>query len=153
MTTSSTAALINPGFLSVLGGGIGAILLYAVLGVLLMLLGFYAVDITTPGKLNRMVRDGLPNAVIVTAAGMVSMAFIVVVAIYTSVGSLTEGLLASLVFGLVGIIAQVGGVRLLEWVTGIDIGAVLTADRVRPQAFVVSAAHLALGLVVAVAIL
>jgi len=149
----TSAALINPGFLSVIGSGIGAILLYAVLGVLLMLLGFYAVDLTTPGKLNRMVRDGLPNAVIVTAAGMVSMAFIVVVAIYTSVGTLTEGLLASLIFGLVGIIAQVGGVRLLEWVTGIDIGSVLTADRVRPQAFVVSAAHVALGLVVAAAIL
>ena len=136
-----TLAQIGPGFAEVIGRGIGAILLYAVLGVLLMLLGFYAVDLTTPGKLNRMVRDGLPNAVIVTAAGMVSMAFIVVVAIWGSTG------------GLVGIVAQVGGVRLLEWVTGIDIGAVLAADRVRPQAFVVSAAHLALGLVVAVAIL
>jgi len=148
-----TTALIDPGFLSVIGRGIGAILLYAVLGVLLMLLGFYAVDLTTPGKLNRMVRDGLPNAVVVTAAGMVSMAFIIVVAIYTSSGALTEGLLSSLVFGLVGIVAQVSGVRLLEWVTGIDIGAVLAADHLRPQAFVVSAAHLTLGLVVAVAIL
>ena len=148
-----TLALINPGFFSVIGSGIGAILLYAVLGVLLMLLGFYAVDITTPGKLNRMVRDGLPNAVAVTSAGMVSMAFIVVVAIYSSVGSLAEGLLASLIFGVVGILAQVGGVRLLEWVTGIDIGEVLAADRLRPQAFVVAAAHVALGLVVAVAIL
>src|SRR5687768_1166902 len=113
--------MISQGFWSVIGTGVGAILLYAVLGVLLMLLGFWAVDITTPGKLNRMVRDGLPNAVIVTAAGMVSMAFIVVVAIYASSGALLEGLLASLVFGLVGIVAQVGGVRLLEWVTGIDI--------------------------------
>jgi hypothetical protein len=148
-----TLAQIGPGFAEVIGRGIGAILLYAVLGVLLMLLGFYAVDLTTPGKLNRLVRDGLPNAVVVTAAGMVSMAFIVVVAIYTSTGGLIEGLLASLIFGLIGIVAQVGGVRLLEWVTGIDIGAVLAADRIRPQAFVVSAAHLALGLVVAVAIL
>jgi hypothetical protein len=145
--------MISPDFWSVIGTGIGAILLYAVLGVLLMLLGFYAVDVTTPGKLNRMVRDGLPNAVVVTSAGMVSMAFIVVVAIYASSGVLLEGLLASLVFGLVGIIAQVGGVRLLEWVTGIDIGAVLAEPRIRPQAFVVAAAHLALGLVVAVAIL
>jgi hypothetical protein len=100
-----------------------------------------------------MVRSGLPNAVVVTAAGMVSMAFIVVTAIYSASGVLLEGLLASLIFGLVGIIAQVGGVRLLEWVTGIDIGAVLAAERVQPQAYVVSAAHLALGLVVAVAIL
>ena len=43
--------------------------------------------------------------------------------------------------------------RLLEWVTGIDIGAVLEAERLQPQAFVVAAAHVALGLVVAVAIL
>ena len=148
-----TLAQIDPGFFAVLGRGIGAIVLYAVLGVLLMLLGFYAVDLTTPGKLNRLVRDGRPNAVIVTAAGMVSMAFIVVVAIYASSGALTEGLLASLVFGLIGMLAQVGGVRLLEWVTGIDIGAVLAAERVQPQAFVVSGAHVALGLVVAVAIL
>jgi hypothetical protein len=148
-----TLAQIGPGFFSLIAQGIGAILLYAVLGVLLMLLGFYAVDLTTPGKLNRLVREGLPNAVVVTAAGMVSMAFIVVVAIYTSSGALLEGLLASLIFGLVGMLAQVGGVRLVEWVAGIDIGAVLAAERVRPQAFVVAAAHVALGLVVAVAIL
>jgi Domain of Unknown Function (DUF350) len=144
---------LTPEFFAIIGRGIGAILLYAVLGVLLMLLGFYAVDVTTPGKLNRMVRDGLPNAVLVTAAGMVSMAFIVVTAIWASSGSLLEGLLSSLIFGLVGIVVQVGGVRLLEWVTGIDIGAVLAADTVRPQAYVVAAAHVALGLVVAVAII
>jgi len=148
-----TLALIDPGFFSVIGRGVGAILLYAVLGVLLMLLGFWAVDITTPGPLNRMVRDGLPNAVIVTAAGMLSTAFIVVVAIFSSSGALLEGLIASLIFGVVGIIGQVVGARLIEWVTGIDIGGVLADGRVRPQAFVVSAAHLALGLVVAVAIL
>jgi hypothetical protein len=146
-------AQLDAGYFSVIGRGIGAILLYAVLGVLLMLLGFWAVDITTPGKLNRLVRDGLPNSVIVTSAGMVSMAFIVVVAIWTSSGALLEGLITSLVFGLVGIIAQVAGVRLLEWVTGIDIGEVLAAREVRPQAWVVAAAHVALGLVVAVAII
>jgi hypothetical protein len=146
------AAAVGPGFLPVIGRGIGAILLYAVLGVLLMLLGFWAVDVTTPGKLNRMVRDGLPNAVLVTAAGMVSMAFIVVTAIWSSSGTLLEGVLGALVFGLVGIVVQVAGVRLLEWVTGIAIGRVLAAETLQAQAFVVAAAHLALGLVVAVAI-
>lgn len=146
-------AQIDTAFFSLIGRGVGAILLYAIVGVLLMLLGFYAVDVTTPGKLYRMVRDGLPNAVLVTAAGMISMAFIVVVAIYASSGALAEGLLATLIFGLVGIVAQVGGVRLLEWVTGIDIGAVLKAEQLQPQAFVVAAAHVALGLVVAVAVL
>lgn len=147
------AQAIAPEFFPFVGRGVGAILLYAVLGTLLMLLGFYAVDLTTPGKLYRMVQAGLPNAVIITAAGMVSMAFIVVVAIYTSSGSLLEGLLQTLIFGLVGILAQVGGVRLLEWITGIDIGAALTAEVVRAETFVVASAHIALGLVVAVAVL
>jgi hypothetical protein len=145
-------AAIGPGFAHVIGRGIGAILLYAVLGVLLMLLGFWAIDITTPGKLNRMVRQGLPNSVLVTAAGMISVAFIVVTAIWSSTGTLLEGLLEALIFGLVGIIAQVGGVRLMEWVTGIEIGAVLRSEVLEPEAWVVAAAHVALGLVVAVAI-
>lgn len=144
---------LDAGFFSTVGRGIGAILLYALIGLLLMLLGFWAIDLTTPGKLNRMVRDGLPNSVIVASAGMVSMALIVVTAIYSVSGALAEGLLASLIFGLVGIIAQVLAVRLLEWVTGIDIGAVLAAPDVKPQAWVVAAAHIGLGLVVAVAIL
>jgi uncharacterized membrane protein YjfL (UPF0719 family) len=150
--TTSVLAL-EAGFFGVIGGGIGAIVLYALLGLLLMLLGFYAIDLTTPGKLNRLVRDGRPNAVAVTAFGMLSMAFIIVVAIYGSSGRLQEGLLAALIYGLVGIVVQAVAVRILEWVTGIDIGGVLAAEERRPEAFVVCAAHLALGLVVAVAIL
>ncbi|GAY09209.1 DUF350 domain-containing protein [Pseudonocardia sp. N23] len=149
----TTQLALEAGFFGTVGRGIGAILLYALIGLLLMLLGFWAIDLTTPGKLNRMVRDGLPNSVVVTSAGMVSMALIVVTAIYSVSGALAEGLLASLIFGLVGIIAQVLAVRLLEWVTGIDIGAVLAAPDLKPQAWVVAAAHIGLGLVVAVAIL
>lgn len=151
MRTSVLA--LEAGFFQVISGGLGAIVLYALLGLLLMLLGFYAIDLTTPGKLNRLVREGRPNAVAVTAVGMVSMAFIVVVAIYGSSGRLAEGLLAALIFGLAGIIVQAVAVRILEWVTGIDIGGVLAAKERNPQTFVVCAAHLAIGLVVAVAIL
>ncbi len=146
-------AAIDADYFSIIGRGIGAIVLYALVGSLLVLLGFWAIDLTTPGKLNQMVRSGSPNAVAITAAGMVSMAFIVVVAIFGSSGQLAEGLLATLIFGLVGIIVQVAAVRLLEWVTGIQIGAVLTAERFVPQSLVVCAAHIAIGLVVAVAIL
>ena len=133
-----------------LGRGVGAILLYAVIGTLLMLVGFWAIDLTTPGKLPAMVRGGLPNAVTITSAGMLSMAFIIVTAIYGSYGSLLQGVVSSLVFGLIGIIAQVAAVRLLEWVT--DIGEVIQSDEPRAVAKVVAAAHVALGLIVAVAV-
>lgn len=151
MSPSSLA--LEAGFFGTVGQGVGAIVIYAVLGVLLMLIGFWATDLTTPGKLSQLVREGRPGAVIVTAGGLLGMAFIVVTAIYGAAGALAEGLLATLIYGLVGIIVQVAAVRLLEWVTGIRIGDVLAAEEARPEAWVVAIAHIALGLVVAVAIL
>jgi uncharacterized membrane protein YjfL (UPF0719 family) len=150
MTTTLLA--LDPGFGATLGRNIGAIALYAVVGLVLMVFGFYAIDWTTPGKLSALVRNGCPNAVIVTASGLLSMAFIVVVAITSSVGKLDEGLLSALIYGLVGIIVQVAAVRLLEWVTRLDIGSIIESDRFAPASAVVAAAHVALGLVVAVAI-
>lgn len=139
-------------FWSTLGRGVGAIALYAIVGLLLMLIGFYAIDLTTPGKLNELVRAGAPNAVVVTAAGLVSMASIVVVAIWNASGRLGEGLVFALAYGLIGIIVQVLAVRIVEWITKIDIGALMRADTFLPASLVVAAAHFGLGLVVAVAI-
>ncbi|OZM73430.1 hypothetical protein CFN78_10015 [Amycolatopsis antarctica] len=151
MSASTTLALSET-FGSDLVRGLGAILLYGVIGLVMMIVGFYAIDWTTPGKLSDLVRGGLPNAVIVTASGLLSMAFIIVVAIFNSASDLTEGLITSLVYGLVGIIIQVLAVRLLEWVTKIDVGSTIESDRFAPASVVVAAAHLALGFIVAVAI-
>lgn len=132
--------------------GIGAIALYAIVGGLLMLAGFYAIDFTTPGRLSHLVRQGLPNAVAVTASGMLSMAFIIVIAIWQSSADLSVGLLTSLVFGFVGIVVQVLAVRGLEFVTGIDVRSTMESERFAPASLVVAAVHVALGLIVAVAI-
>lgn len=137
----------------VLGAGVGAIILYAVLGVLLMLLGFYCVDLTTPGPLSRQVRAGLPGAVAVTAAGMLGISFVVLASIISSSGVLADGLASTAVWGIIGVFAQVLGARLLEWVTGIDMRALLAAERMTAQAWLVAIVHVALGLVVAAAVI
>ncbi|NEW39191.1 DUF350 domain-containing protein [Nocardia cyriacigeorgica] len=148
-----TALALDSSYWSSLGDGVGAILLYAIVGLVLMVIGFYGIDLTTPGKLRTLVVKGRPNAIVVTAAGMISMAFIVVLAIFSAAGKLVEGLIAALVFGLVGIVAQIISVRVVEKAIGIDIGAVLHADQFAIEVLVVAAAHFALGLVVAFAIL
>ncbi|WP_433759867.1 DUF350 domain-containing protein [Nocardia sp. CA-135398] len=148
-----TAVALESGYWNSLGTGVGAIVCYAIVGLALMLIGFYAIDLTTPGKLRALVAAGKPNAIIVTAAGMVSMALIVVLATYASAGKLSEGLIAASVYGLVGIIAQVISVRVIERALGIDIGAALQSDVYTTEVLVVAAAHFALGLVVAFAIL
>lgn len=155
MTTTIVASsrYWDAGYLAVLGRGAGAIVLYAVVGLVLMLIGFYAIDLTTPGPLRKMVDAGKPNAIIVTAAGMVSMALIVVLAIYASSGKLMEGLAGSAIFGLVGIIAQVVMMRIATMAIGIDMNRLFYADEFSYEALMVAAAQFALGIVVAVAIL
>ena len=156
MTTNIVAlnsSYWDAGYLSTLGRGAGAIFLYAVVGLLLMLVGFYAIDLTTPGPLRKMVDAGKPNAIIVSAAGMVSMALIVVLAIYSSSGRLIEGLLGSAVFGLVGIVAQVLMMRIATMVIGIDMHQLFEGDEFNYESLMVAAAQFALGVVVAVAIL
>ncbi|RDI69420.1 DUF350 domain-containing protein [Nocardia pseudobrasiliensis] len=150
---ATTTLALESGYWSTIGHGVGAILLYAVVGLLLMLVGFWAIDITTPGPLRKMVCDGNPNAVVVAAAGMVSMALIVVLAIYASAGKLSEGLIATAVYGLVGIVAQVISVRVLEKAVGLDIGGLLKSPTYAVQSLLVASAHLGIGLVVAFAIL
>lgn len=151
--TGAATLALESDYWNSLGRGVSAIVLYAIVGLFLVVVGFYAIDLTTPGKLRELVREGKPNAIVVSSSGMLSMAFIVVLAIYSASGNLAEGLISSLVFGLVGIAVQVGSVRLVELVTGIDIGGVMRAPTFTPEVLVVAAAHFALGLVVAVAIL
>lgn len=150
---AARSVALPDGFWSDLGQGIGAIALYAVVGVLLLVIGFYAIDFTTPGKLSELVRTGRPNAVIVTASGMLSMAFIIVFAILNSANDLTAGLIQSLVFGFIGLVAQVLATRLLEWITRLGVGQIIEQEAFAPVSVVVAAVHLSLGLVVAFAIL
>lgn len=115
-----------------------AIWLYAAVGFVLMTLGFFVLDWTTPGPLRQMVRAGLPNAAVIAAAGLLSQAFVIVLAIYTASGNIAEGLMRTLVFGLIGIAAQTICIRLIEWVMGIDVGELLAHQRFAPAALVVA---------------
>lgn len=148
-----TTNLLAAASLETLGRGIGAICLYALVGLALMVAGFYAVDLSTPGKLRELVKAGKPNATYITAAGMLSMAFIIVVAIYASAGQLVEGVTYALVYGFVGIVAQIVSVRVLDLVTGIDMEELMHSELFLPQARVIGASHVALGLIVAMAVL
>jgi hypothetical protein len=151
MTT--TVLALESEFWHTVGRGVGAMWLYAAVGLVLMVIGFYAIDLATPGPLRQMVKQGKPNAVIISAAGIISMAFIVVVAIYGSGGKLAEGLISTAVFGLIGIAAQVVMMRVATMVLGVDMSANLHADEFRHPILMVAAAQFAFGLVVAVAIL
>ena len=152
MGVAASGLALQPGFGSTVGKGIVAIALYAVVGLVLMVVAFHVIDLTTPGPLARLVRTGHPNAVAISASGLISMALIVVVAIFQSGGQLADGLLYALIFGLTGIVVQAVAVRILAGIARIDLSAVLDAERFTPLSIAVAAAQLSVGLVVAVAI-
>ena len=144
---------LDPGYWSTVGHGVSAIALYTILGVALVVLGFFVIDWTTPGPLRTLVMAGRPNAAAIAAAGMVSIALIVILTIYSSSGDLIQGLVGTLVFGSLGLVGQALCVRLIGLVTGIDLGRVLAAERFVPEVLVVVAAYVAFALIIATAIL
>ena len=149
MTTTTLAADAFAG----LGTGAAAIVLYALLGLVMMIFAFFVIDWTTPGPLRSYVRGGHPNAALIAGSGMVAMALVVVTAIWTSGGDLATGLVHTLVFGLLGIVVQALAARLLEVVLDINVGRALESHVFTSEAAVVAASHLALGLIVAVALI
>jgi uncharacterized membrane protein YjfL (UPF0719 family) len=148
-----TTLALEAGYWSLLGHSVAAIALYAIVGLALIVLGFFVLDWTTPGPLRTLVQARRPNAAAVAASGLASLSLVVVMAIFSSSGDLLDGLIKTLVFGVLGIVAQALSVRIVELITGIDIGGVLADERYTPEVLVVVAAHFGVGLIVAASIL
>ncbi|WP_067180256.1 DUF350 domain-containing protein [Microtetraspora niveoalba] len=140
-------------FAEVLGNGALAIGAYAVLGVLLLVAGFYAVDLATPGRLSRLIREERnPNAAALAASGLVAVGLIVAASIWSSGGALREGLIATLVFGLVGIAVQTIAMIVFDRVVGIPVRTLLGEATLQPATILLSATHVVIGLITAVAV-
>lgn len=144
---------LQPGFGHDLSHNLGAILCFALVGTALIAFGFIALDLTTPGKLNHLVREGRPNAVTIAAGGTIALSLIIITSVYASRGHLAEGLITTASYGVLGILVQVFAVRLLEALLRIDVGRVLHDDRFDAAGLAVAATHLALGGIVAVSVL
>lgn len=137
-----------------LGRGVPAILAYAFLGLLLLLLGYYVTDWTTPGKLSAIIRtEHNPNAAMLAASGVAGVALIVVAAIFTSGGSLLEGLTETLVFGVVGILAQAVASLVFERVIGMDPRRLISEQALSPASVLIGVTRVGIGLITAFALI
>jgi uncharacterized membrane protein YjfL (UPF0719 family) len=138
----------------VLGHGALAIVAYAVLGVLLLVAGFYVVDLATPGRLSKVIRtDRNPNATMLAAASLAGVGLIVAASIWSSGGELRDGLTATLVFGLVGIAVQTLGMVAFDKVAGISIRELVHEPAMQPAAVLLGVTHFLIGLITAVAVI
>ncbi|GGS66952.1 DUF350 domain-containing protein [Planobispora rosea] len=131
-----------------------AIASYAALGVLLLIIGFYVIDLATPGKLSRLIKtDRNPNATLLASSGLAAVGLIVAASIWSSGGALHEGLLATLVYGLVGIAVQTVAMVVFDLAAGISVRKLVSEPELQPGTRLLAVTHLALGLITAVAVI
>ncbi|MFC7649358.1 DUF350 domain-containing protein [Streptosporangium lutulentum] len=141
-------------FAEILGRGSLAIAAYAALGVILLIIGFYVLDMAIPGKLSQLIKvDRNPNATLLTGSGLAAVGLIVSVSIWASGGALHEGLLATLVFGLVGIAVQTVAMVVFDKVAGISVRELVKESDLQPGTRLLAVTHLVIGLITAAAVI
>ena len=129
--------------------GAGRSIVFGLIGIGLMAVGFVLVDLLTPGKLRDLIwRDRNPNAALLLAANQLGIAVIVFTAIWTSHDSFGKGLASTLIFGLLGIVIMGLGFLVLDWMTPGKLGEVICTPERHPGAMVSAAAHFGAALIV-----
>jgi uncharacterized membrane protein YjfL (UPF0719 family) len=145
---------LSDGFAAALLQGAGAILCYAAVGFILLLAGFYAVDLTTPGRLITIIRaERNRNATLLAVCGMVAVGLIVVASIWTSGGTLAEGLLVTLVWGVLGVVAQIVSSLIFRVLLGIDVAGLMRQKEIDPAAVLLGAMQVTIGAVTAISVI
>jgi uncharacterized membrane protein YjfL (UPF0719 family) len=139
---------LNPVFKGAL-----ATILYFLVGTAVLVLGFFVVDILTPGKLRQLVFiDRRPNAVMLACANYIALAAVIISAITNSYSKLGQGLVGVAVYGLMGVVLQGIAILSMHFVIPGDFHEHIDEPELHPAAFATAVMLLAVGGVTAAAL-
>ncbi|MEP7161807.1 MAG: DUF350 domain-containing protein [Dermatophilaceae bacterium] len=127
---------------------------YAMLGVALLVAGFFVFDAMTPGRLGeRIYRDRSMNAALTVSALFLGLGAIEATAIYTN-GAANSGAAFGWTagFGVLGIVLQAVSFLVLDAVTPGSLRAIAVDEHFHPGTLVAAAAMLAVSLIVCASI-
>ena len=133
--------------------GVVATILYFLVGMTVLVVGFVMVDVLTPGKLRQLVFiDRRPNAVMLACANYIALAAVIISAITNSYSQLGQGLVGVAVFGLIGVVLQGIALLSLHFIIPGDFHEHIDEPELHPAAFAVAVMLLAVGGVTAAAL-
>ena len=133
--------------------GLVATVLYFLVGMAVLVLGFIMVDVLTPGKLRQMVFvDRRPNAVVLACAMYIALATVIITAIANSYSQLGQGLVGVAVYGLIGVVLQGIALLTLHLVIPGNFHEHVDEPELHPASFAVALMLLAVGGVTAAAV-
>ena len=129
--------------------GAGRSIVFGLVGIGLMAVGYVLIDLLTPGKLRDLIWvDKNPNASLLLAANQLGIAAIVFTAIFTSYDDFGQGLASTALFGIIGIVIMGLAFLVLDWMTPGKLGDVICTPERHPGALVSAASHFGAALIV-----
>ena len=133
---------------------IGYAVAYTGVGIALLVLGFYALDLLTPGHLGRHIYENRSvNAAVTLAAGFLGQGAIVFASIWTNATSgFGLALLYTVVFGVLGVVLQAVAFVVLDLISPGKLGEHLTEEAFHPACVVTAAVQLAVAAIVVASI-
>jgi uncharacterized membrane protein YjfL (UPF0719 family) len=133
---------------------IGYAVAYTGVGIALLVLGFFVLDLLTPGHLGRHIyEDRSVNAALTLSAGFLGQGAIVFASIWTNATSgFGRALLYTVVFGMLGVLLQAVAFLVLDLITPGRLGTHLMAADFHPASLVSAAAQLAVAAIIVASI-
>ncbi|WP_249997676.1 DUF350 domain-containing protein [Actinoplanes sp. M2I2] len=129
--------------------GAGRSIVFGLVGIGLMAVGYLLIDVLTPGKLRDLIFvERNPNASLLLAANQLGISAIVFTAIFTSYDSFGQGLASTVLFGLIGIVIMGAAFLVLDWMTPGKLGDVICTPERHGGALVSAASHFGAALIV-----
>jgi uncharacterized membrane protein YjfL (UPF0719 family) len=129
--------------------GAGRSIVFGLVGIGLMAVGYLLVDLLTPGKLRDLIFvEKNPNAGLLLAANQLGIAAIVFTAIFTSYDSFGQGLASTVLFGIIGIVIMGVAFVVLDMITPGKLGEVICSPERHPAAIVSAASHFGAALII-----
>jgi uncharacterized membrane protein YjfL (UPF0719 family) len=123
------------------------VLAYSGVGLVVLIIGFFVLDLLTPGKLGQLVMEGNPGAALLAATGLASLGLILYFAIHFT-GAGWDGLDDAVIFGLVGVLVQAIGFTILDLLIPGKLADHCFNPTLHPAAWVSAGIQLSVALVV-----
>jgi uncharacterized membrane protein YjfL (UPF0719 family) len=127
---------------------------YTGVGIALLVLGFYVLDLLTPGHLGRHIyEDRSVNAAVTLAAGFLGQGAIVFASIWTNAtNGFGRALLYTVVFGVLGVLLQAVAFLVLDLITPGRLGEHLMKTEFHPAGLVSAAVQLSVAAIIVASI-
>lgn len=128
---------------------------YSIVGIVLFVIGFVALDIVTPGRLRALVwLEHNRNATLLVMSEVIGLAIVMVCGINSSTTLvLWRGVLYTALYVILAIAVMMWSFVLVDWLTPGKLGSLLISDDENPAGVVTAALFIAIGAIIGTALI